>query len=65
MQRRAVDPSISGPEVGVLKTVVTTNPLCLRKLWIISSVPVIVSKCRYVALHFFYENKVPFISIFM
>ena len=30
---------ISGPEVGVLKTVVTTNQLCLRKLWVISSVP--------------------------
>ena len=43
---------ISGPEVGVLKTVVTTNPLCLRKLWVISSVLVIGSKCRHVALHF-------------
>ena len=36
----------------MLKTVVTTTPLCLRKLWVLSSVHVIVSKCRYVALHF-------------
>ena len=57
---------ISGPEVGVLKTVVTTNPLCLRKLWVISSVPVTVSKCMHVCgSAFFNENKVPFISIFM
>ena len=41
---------ISGPEVGVLKTCVTTNPLCLRKRWVISSVPVIVSKCRHMWL---------------
>ena len=45
---------IDGPEVGVLKTVVTTNPLCLRKLWVIglSSVPVIGSECRHEALPF-------------
>ena len=43
---------IDGPEVGVLKTVVTTHPLCLRKLWVISSVPVIGSKCRHEALPF-------------
>ena len=33
--------------------VVTTNPLCFRKLCVISSVPVIVSKCRPVGLHLF------------